>query len=147
MFGAPFVLPVLDQEDESDAGTALAPQTFSKSADSPPREEPSSRYLDLIVNFDRRTVSRSGEKYALIKPVSFSGDANWPLFCALFDKSGDALTKVEMNRLPGKGGAARRVLKMRLNEALFPLDVTIPDGEWKLIEAPRRNAKVARKQT
>ena len=28
VFGAPFVLPVLDQEDESDAGTALAPQNL-----------------------------------------------------------------------------------------------------------------------
>lgn len=90
-------------------------------------------FLDLIVNLKDRTVQRIGFDVA---PVDVDGKGLWPLFMALFEAKGDDLTTAQLAKLPGEVNAtARRAAKGRLKGRLEPLDVTIPDSGWRLVNA------------
>lgn len=139
--------PSIGCELEFQVSVVQTPPAESLPTDEPVLEAPEAPYLDLIVDFERRTVARKGEAYAHLPPTSLSGDVIWPLFLALFEKAGEELSKQEIMRLPGENGPARRVIKGRINEELRPLDVAIPAGKvWVLIDVPKRKLKVARAQ-
>ena len=135
-------VPSTDRELDFEVSTDLLPDAPDVHPPKTP-PEPVPSYLDLIENRDRQTVSRRGDAYAHLQPVKLSGPVLWPLFLALFEKSGGDISKNELDHLPGSTeAAARRVLKKRLSELLLPLDITIPAGEWKLVEVPWRNTKL-----
>jgi len=92
-------------------------------------------YLDLVVNEVHRTVTRRGDRFAHLQPISFDGEVIWPLFQALYAKGGAALSQQEINELPGERGAARRAVKGRLNAQLRPIEVVIPNRTWQLLDA------------
>ena len=114
-------------------------------ANPPDTEKDSDRasYLDLVVNEDRCTVTRRGDHFVHVQPITIAGSVVWPLFRALFAKVGAELTPQEINALPGDNGAARRTAKGRLNNHLRPLEVVIPNGSWQLLDACQRNTEVA----
>jgi len=115
----------------------LTPQTHPQE----PTEQPI--YLDLVVNDERRTVTRRGARFTHLQPITIGGDVGWPLFRALYAKAGAELTEQEINALPGEPGAPKRVAKGRLNAQLRPIEVVIPDGKWQLLDANQRNSEVA----
>lgn len=102
---------------------------------------PVAGYLNLIVNIARCEITRQGDEYVHLAPIKLAGDVEWPLFLALYGKAGGELTEAELRKLPGEHGKPKREAKRRLNEKLMPLDVSIPHGKWRLIDAnaPHRN--------
>ena len=91
-------------------------------------------YLGLIVEKDG-TVRRAG--FSPPVPVQVTGPVALPMLLELLKAEDAGLSKQDLARLPGdKSATARRKVKQNLKDKLHrPLNITIPDSEWKLTEA------------
>lgn len=95
-------------------------------------EPPEPPYLNLKLDSDKHSVHRDDQRLS-VKVVELPATLCWPVFKAVFLKSGEGLSSRELNELPGStDDRARRKLRSDINQNISPLSIEItPD--WRLI--------------
>lgn len=89
-------------------------------------------YLNLVVDRDKRTVTRKG---LTIQPVDLSRKpALWEMFLAMFEAGERGCTKPEMQGKISGEWSSSNVNKSTLKGELKAIAIDIPSGEWRLID-------------